>query len=63
MDDAVKRVSGFSSYRDRLILRVMDAAIASHSQWVIENAGSRAEAIMDEGGVSFKPGSFAPGGI
>ena len=49
VDDAVKKVSGFSSYQDRLILRVMDAAIASHSQWVIENAVSRAEAIMDEG--------------
>ncbi|MDJ0703380.1 MAG: SWIM zinc finger family protein [Leptolyngbyaceae cyanobacterium MO_188.B28] len=49
VDDAVKKVSDFSSYRHWLILRVMDAAIASHSQWVIENAVSRAESIMDEG--------------
>ena len=49
VNDAVEKVSGFSSYREQLVLRVMDAAIASHSQWVIDNALPRAQSIMNEG--------------
>lgn len=57
LDDAIKKVSDLSSYQSQLVLRVMDAAIlqgsglanASHSQWIIESATSRAQAIMDEG--------------
>ena len=51
LDDAVKKVSdsGFSSYWEQMVLSVMDAAITSHSQWVVENATARANAIMDAG--------------
>jgi uncharacterized Zn finger protein len=53
VDVAVKKVSGkslgsyFGGYLDRNLLRVMDAAIASHSQWVIQNAAFHAEAIVN----------------
>ncbi len=51
LDDAIEKVSdaGFSSYWEAMVLRVMDAAIASHGQWVIENAIPRADAIMNAG--------------
>ncbi|MEM9152673.1 MAG: SWIM zinc finger family protein [Cyanobacteria bacterium P01_F01_bin.3] len=49
IDDAIAKVSGFSSYRENLSLRVMDRAIASHSQWVIDTAIPKAQAIADEG--------------
>ena len=49
ISDAVEKVSDFSSYQESLVLRVMDVAIASHSEWVIENALRRAEPIMNEG--------------
>ena len=51
LDDAVEKVSNaiFSSYQSELVLRVMDAAITSHSQWVIENAIPRARTIMNGG--------------
>ncbi|MEM6839987.1 MAG: SWIM zinc finger family protein [Cyanobacteria bacterium P01_C01_bin.120] len=48
-EDAIAVASDLSSYHSRLILQVMDAVIATHSQWVIDNARPRAEAIMDEG--------------
>jgi uncharacterized Zn finger protein len=47
IEDAIAVVSDQSSYQSALIHRVMDAAIASHSTWVIENACRRAESIMD----------------
>lgn len=49
LDDAIEKVSDFSSYYGSLILSVMDAAIASHSEWVIENALPRAQSIVNEG--------------
>ena len=49
MADAIAIVSDLRSYHGTLILRVMDAAIATHSQWVIDNARPRAESIMDSG--------------
>ncbi len=47
IEDAISVVSDQSSYQSVLIQRVMDAAMASHSSWVIENARRRAESIMD----------------
>jgi uncharacterized Zn finger protein len=47
--DAIAAVSRLSRYYDRLILRVMDAVIETHSQWVLTTARRYAEAIMDEG--------------
>ena len=58
VEDAIAIVSDLRSYHGPLILRVMDAAmaqghsgrsIATHSQWVIDNARPRAESIMDSG--------------
>jgi uncharacterized Zn finger protein len=49
IDDAIATVSNLSAYDSALIHRVMDAAIAQHPDWVIENARRRAESIMDEG--------------
>ncbi|MEM9215768.1 MAG: hypothetical protein AAGD25_15685 [Cyanobacteria bacterium P01_F01_bin.150] len=49
VEDAIATVSDLRSYDGQLIMRVMDVAIASHSQWVIDNARPRAESIMDEG--------------
>jgi len=48
LEDAIAVVSGLSSYHSQLILRVMDAAVATHGQWVIGNASRRAESIMDK---------------
>ncbi|MEM9817478.1 MAG: SWIM zinc finger domain-containing protein, partial [Cyanobacteria bacterium P01_D01_bin.6] len=49
MEDAIAAVSGLRSYRGDLILRVMDAVVDTHSQWVLDNARRRAKSIMDEG--------------
>ncbi|MGB3309082.1 MAG: SWIM zinc finger family protein [Nodosilinea sp.] len=49
LEDAIAVASGLSSYHSQLILPVMDRAVATHSQWVIDNARPRAESIMDEG--------------
>ncbi|MBX9254269.1 SWIM zinc finger domain-containing protein [Desmonostoc muscorum CCALA 125] len=49
IDDAIAIVSELSSYDSELIHRVMDAAIAHNPGWVIANARSRAEKIMDAG--------------
>jgi uncharacterized Zn finger protein len=48
-EDAIAAVSNLSSYHRSPILQVMDRVIESYSQWVIDNARPRAEAIMDEG--------------
>ncbi len=49
LDEAIAVASGLSSYHSQIILRVMDRVVATHSQWVIDNARPRAESIMDEG--------------
>ena len=49
LEDAIAVASALSSYHSRLILRVMDRVVTTHSQWVIDNARPRAESIMDEG--------------
>ena len=53
IDDAIKKVSGFSSYYAQIALKVMDAAIATqnhaHLHWVIDAATPKADAIMSEG--------------
>ena len=49
LDDAVKTVSAKNSTYRPLCLKVMDAAIASHSQWVLDTAIANAETIMSAG--------------
>ncbi|MEM8612229.1 MAG: SWIM zinc finger family protein, partial [Cyanobacteria bacterium P01_H01_bin.105] len=51
VEDAIATVSPFahSLVRPKLVMRVMDAAIASHSHWVIKIAKREAETIMDAG--------------
>ena len=49
LEDAIAIASGLRSYHSQLILRVMDAALSTHGQWVIDNARPRAESIMDSG--------------
>jgi len=48
-EEAIAVASQLSSYYGNLVLTVMDAVVATHSQWVIDNARPRAESIMDEG--------------
>jgi uncharacterized Zn finger protein len=47
INEAIAVVSELSSYDSNSIHRVMDAAIESHPDWVIQNATRRAESIMD----------------
>ncbi|NEO30428.1 MAG: SWIM zinc finger domain-containing protein [Symploca sp. SIO3C6] len=49
IDDAINVVSELRSYDAPLIEQVMDEAVASRPNWVIENACRRAESIMDAG--------------
>ncbi|MBW4675900.1 MAG: SWIM zinc finger domain-containing protein [Desmonostoc geniculatum HA4340-LM1] len=49
IDDAIAIVSELSSYYSELIHRVMDAAMPHNPHWVITNACSRAEKIVDAG--------------
>lgn len=49
IDDAIATVSNLSYYQEELIRRVMEKAIGSRPDWVIDNAKSRAESIMDRG--------------
>jgi uncharacterized Zn finger protein len=49
LEDAIATVTDLHSYHGQLVLRVMDAVMASHSQWVIDNARPRAESIIDRG--------------
>ncbi len=49
LEDAIAVASNLGSYHSQLILRVMDTVVATHSQWVIDNARPRAESIMDNG--------------
>lgn len=47
VDDAIATVTKLSSYNSPIIHQVMDVAISTHPQWVIDNATPRAEEIMD----------------
>lgn len=49
IDKAIATADNFGYYRSSLVQRVMDAAVATNPDWVIKNAGDRAEAIMDAG--------------
>ena len=49
LDDAVEKVSSSNSFRDTLTLRVMDEVIVSHSQWVVDTAIPKAQAIIEQG--------------
>ena len=49
IEEAIAVVDDLGYYYGSLVARVMDAAIATHSDWVIENASARAESIMDAG--------------
>ncbi len=48
IDNAITAVKDFY-YRSHLVQRVMDAAMAQRPEWVIEQACSQAEAIMNAG--------------
>ncbi|WP_088892918.1 SWIM zinc finger family protein [Leptolyngbya ohadii] len=48
IEDAIQAVHG-ETYRSELVHRVMEAAISTHPDWVIEAACQRADAIMDRG--------------
>ncbi len=48
IDNAIAAVKDFY-YRSHLVHRVMDAAMAQRPKWVIEQACTQAEAIMDAG--------------
>ena len=49
IDEAIATVTELSSYYSTVIYKVMDAAISHNPDWVIKNASSRAESIMDAG--------------
>jgi uncharacterized Zn finger protein len=59
LEDAIAVASALSSYHSHLILRVMDTVVATHSQWVIDNARPRAESIMDEGKAKYYDNAVA----
>ncbi len=59
LEDAIAVASGLSSYHSQLILRVMDTVVATHSQWVVDNARPRAESIMDEGKAKYYDNAVA----
>lgn len=47
--DAIEAVRSDHYYRSELVHRVMQAAVSTHPDWVIETARARAEPIMDQG--------------
>jgi len=49
IDEAIEAVKKDSYYRSESVHRVMEAAISSHPDWVIDNAQTRAAAIMNSG--------------
>ena len=49
LEKAIAAVDDLGYYSGRSVAKVMDAAIATHPDWVIENACTRAESIMDAG--------------
>lgn len=46
IEDAIATVNNLSNYHDRLIFKVMDHVMESHSQWVIDKAKARAESMI-----------------
>lgn len=48
IDDAIAAVKSNTYYASEIVYRVMDAAIPSHPDWVIEQAKLRAELIIDQ---------------
>ncbi len=49
IDKTIKAVRNLGYYHSELVHRVMDAAVAEHPDWVIDNACRRAEEIIDAG--------------
>ncbi len=49
INEAIATVTELSSYYSTIIYKVMDAAISHDPDWVMKNACSRAESIMDAG--------------
>jgi len=49
IEDAMQAVRSDNYYRSELVNRVMQAAIPTHPDWVIESARERAEPIMEQG--------------
>jgi uncharacterized Zn finger protein len=49
LDDAIQAVQSDNYYRSELVHRVMQAAVFTHPDWVIEAARKRAEPIMEQG--------------
>lgn len=49
LDDAIQAVRSDNYYRSELVHLVMQAALSTHPDWVIESARSRAEPIMEQG--------------
>ncbi|PZV10682.1 MAG: hypothetical protein DCF22_16090 [Leptolyngbya sp.] len=49
LDDAIAAVQTDTYYRSELVHRVMQAVVATHSDWVIAAARQRAEPIMEQG--------------
>ena len=49
IDKEIAFVNDASYYRGKLVEKVMDVAIATYPDWVINNASGRAESIMNEG--------------
>ena len=49
IEKAIAIVDNLSYYEQSLVHKVMDAAISTHSDWVVKNACDRAESIMVEG--------------
>jgi uncharacterized Zn finger protein len=49
IDDAIQAVQADHYYRSEIVHRVMQAAVSTHPNWVIEGACQRAEPIMAQG--------------
>ncbi len=49
LDDAIQAVRSDNYYRSELVHRVMQAAMSTHPDWVIEAARKRAEPVMEQG--------------
>lgn len=49
IDDAIEAVRSDHYYRSELVHRVMQAAVSTHPDWVIQTASAQAEPIMAQG--------------
>ena len=49
IDEAIAFVEKLEMYNPEPIQKVMDAAIETHSEWVIKNASERAFSIIESG--------------